>query len=138
MASTGIINGTDLLIKVDTKVIARLTSNDFNLERETKDVTTKTSAGWRDILVYKKSFSFSANGFYEEKTGSTYKFFEDLYDACIAGTAVTVKVGSTVTGDVYYSGTAYIKSIKQGAPVEDTVTYTVSFEGTGALTKGTN
>lgn len=138
MATTGMVNGTDITIMVATKVIARLTSNDFNLEREVKDVTTKQSAGWRDILVYKKSFNFSANGFYEEKTGSTYKFFEDLYDAWAAGTLVTVKVGSSTSGDVTYSGSAYIKSLKQGAPVEDTATYTVQFEGTGAITKATN
>lgn len=138
MATTGMVNGTDITIKVGTKVIARLTSNDFNLEREIKDVTTKQSAGWREILVYKKSFNFSANGFYEEKTGSTYQFFVDLYDAWNTGSAVTVRVGSSVSGDVYYEGSAFIKSIKQGAPVEDTATYTVSFEGTGAITKATN
>ena len=66
----------------------------------------------------------------------------------IARTAVTVKFttinngtvdGVTpVTGDVIYSGSAFIESVDMTADMENPVTYSVSFKGTGVLTIATN
>lgn len=134
-----LVNGTDITLRYSGQVIARLTSNDFNLTSEILDTTSKDDAGWRTILPAKKSFNFSAEGFYEEKPNApTKKYYEDLYDALIAGTALTVRIGGTAAGTEYYEGIVYVSNITLGAPVEDTTTYSVTLEGSGALTKGTN
>jgi hypothetical protein len=58
-------------------------------------------------------------------------------------TAVTVKFttvsGTTpVTGDLIWSGSAFIESMDITADMESPVTYSVSFTGTGQLTQATN
>ena len=43
-ATTGIINGTDMLVYVDSVAIAHSTSCTLNLTSATRDVSSKTSA----------------------------------------------------------------------------------------------
>lgn len=134
MATTGIVNGTLGLISVGGTVVSHLTNVDVSFEMATRDATTKDSGGDKDVLEGLKSFSGSASGYFAED--ATYGF-EDLYDAYTARTAVTVLWTSEVSGDVTYSGSAYITSLSRSAGVEESVTFEVSFEGTGSVTKGT-
>jgi hypothetical protein len=50
----------------------------------------------------------------------------------------TVSGTTPVPGDVYWTGDAFIESVDITADMENPVTYSVSFKGTGALTTGTN
>lgn len=132
MASTGILNGTLAVIKVGGTAIAHLTSNDISFEMATREATTKDSAGNKEILEGLKSFSGSGSGYFAED--ATYGF-EDLYDAYTARTAVTVRWTTGITGDIYYEGSCYITSLNRTDGLEESSTFEVSFEGTGAVTK---
>ena len=53
-------------------------------------------------------------------------------DAFLNGTTVTVKL--YVDGTNYYQGEAYINSLSIEDPVDDVVSISIEFTGTGALT----
>lgn len=134
MATTGKQSGTLVALYMGGVKIAHLTSNSDSHTSATRDVTTKDSAGWEEVIVSLKSWEKSADGYFAED--STYGY-EDLYDAWAAGTALVVMVSSQVAGDVKYSGSAYITSLQRTAPKEETMTFSVTLKGTGAITKAT-
>lgn len=132
MASTGILNGTLAKIQVGGVTIAHLTSNSLTFDMSTRDSSTKDSNGWKESLEGQKSFSGSAEGFFAEDASYGY---EDLYDVFIARTKVVVTWTTDVTGDMEYSGDCFITSLERTDGLEESSTFSVSFEGTGAVTK---
>ena len=137
-----ILNGTLGMISVDGNVIANLTSCDISTEMSTREATTKTSAGNRELLEGMKSWSGSASGFFED--GDTTGF-KALSAALQARTAVDLiyteydATGTTVaSGSEVYTGKIYITSVSRSDGLEESATFECSFEGTGALTFGTN
>jgi predicted secreted protein len=40
-----------------------------------------------------------------------------------------------VSGDEYFQGSAYITGLPMNAPMEDNISFTMSLQGTGKLTK---
>lgn len=132
MPTTGPINGTLYKITVGGTEIDSLTSNSVSFSMDTRDVTTKDSSGNRELLATISSASYSAEGIVA--LDDTYGV-EELYDAFIARTAVAVVFTTGLTGDVQWTQNAIITSCEIDAPMEDNVTFSASFEGTGAITK---
>jgi len=131
MASTGILNGTLAVIKVAGTAVAHLTSNDISFEMATREATTKDSAGNKESLEGLRSFSGSGSGYFAED--ASYGFTH-LYAAYTARTPVTVKWTTNVIGDMEYSGSCFITSLSRTDGLEESSTFEVSFEGTGAVT----
>jgi predicted secreted protein len=150
MATTGIFNGTSLLVLIGTEVIGYATSCSLSLAIDTPDSSTKQSLGWADEIGGQRSWSLTTDGLATVVPGTvaTYVTTAELNALAIARTAVTVKfttvdnstVGgiTPVSGDVVYSGSAFIESVDLTADMENPVTYSVSFKGTGPLTIATN
>jgi predicted secreted protein len=150
MATTSVFNGTSLVVLIGTEVIAFATSCSLSIAIDTPDSSTKQSLGWADEIGGQKSWSLTTDGLATVVPGSvaTYISTTELSNLAIARTAVTVKfttvnndtVGGVtpVTGDTIYSGSAFIESVDMTADMENPVTYSVSFKGTGPLTIGTN
>ncbi len=145
MATNNVINGTLAVIKTgtsngDATTIALSTSASLSFSMETRDISNKGSAGWRELLEAQKSWSVSCEGVYAMKdaAGGTIKNYEDFFDLMVARTPLYIEINTDVTGDEYYGGQCYITSLEQTAPMEDNMTYSMSFEGTAALGKGTN
>ena len=134
MPSIGILNGTLAKIQVAGTTIAHLTSNSLTFDMSTREASTKDSSGWKESLEGQKSFSGSAEGFFAED--ATYGY-EDLFDVFAARTLVVVTWTTDVTGDIEYSGSCYITSLEKTDGLEESSTFSVSFEGTGAVTKAT-
>lgn len=142
-ASTAIMNSTNVVIGISTDAgvtyssIARATSASLSVSMDVRETTNKDSAGWRELLEGLKSWSLSADGLVcFNVTGK--KTISDLYGHLNTRTAITVKFGSAGSGEKVYSGLAYVTAVSQDSGFEDNVTYSVSFEGAGALTEGTN
>lgn len=131
MATTGKFNGTDILVYVDGVAVAHATSHTLNVNAEMIDATTKSSAGWKDILPGLRDWSIDAEGLvaYDATEG-----VEELYADITGRTQVTVKFTTEVTGDARWTGSAYVSSMSLSAPMEDVVSYSISFAGDGALT----
>ena len=150
MATTSVFNGTSLVVLIGTEVIAFATSCSLSIAIDTPDSSTKQSLGWADEIGGQKSWSLTTDGLATVVPGSvaTYISTTELSNLAIARTAVTVKfttvnndtVGGVtpVTGDTIYSGSAFIESVDMTADMENPVTYSVSFKGTGPLTIATN
>ena len=141
-ASTAIMNATDVLIQFSTDgttydEVGRMTSASLSISMETRDTSTKDSAGWRELLEGQKSWSLSGDGLVVYSlTGADG--FSDLYGYLNGRTNLYVKFGSVGSGEKVYSGRGFITSLDQEAGMEDNTTFSFSFEGTGALTEAAN
>jgi len=64
MASTGIRNGTDLLIYIGGTAVAFSTSHDLNLNMATRETTNKDTAGWKTSLSGVRDWDTSGEAFF--------------------------------------------------------------------------
>jgi TP901-1 family phage major tail protein len=141
-ASTAIMNATDVLIQFSTDgvtydEVGRMTNASLSISMETRDTSTKDSAGWRELLEGQKSWSLSGDGLVVYSLAGA-EGFADLFGYLGGRTNLYVKFGSTASGEKYYSGRGFVTSLDQEAGVEDNVTFSFSFEGTGVLTETAN
>ena len=122
------IKGLDVLIKVGSQVVGGQRNASLEMSAETIDTTVKSTGGWAAKIPGIKSWTSSCDGVY---------FLDDAglqaaQTAFMNGTEVQL-VFSNSSG-LAYSGQAVITSMSVEAGQEDVVSYTISFEGTGALT----
>lgn len=134
MPSTGKQNGTLVALYIGGVKQTYATNASLEINNETIDVSCKDSSGWRDILAGMRSWSMSGDFIFAEDAALN---FEDVFDDINGRTSVTARISTEVTGDVYYEGTAYITSASMSGGVEDAQVYSMSLEGTAALSKGT-
>ena len=135
MATSGIMNGTLLGVYVGSTLIAHATEGSISLSMDTRDTTTKSSAGQRALLEGTKSGTISVSALYAEDAAYGV---DDLMTPWAARTTVTVKFSTEVSGDHFWSAAAYITSLEVSASMEDNVSYSATFELTGAITYNNN
>ena len=138
-----IFNGTDLVLTVSPSsggANAKLMHSQnvsLSMNVDTIDISTKDSAGNREIIGGQKSFSLSADGLmdFAGVAGDTEP--DELFTQAMARTAVTFVFGlaSPASGDYTYSGSGFITSIEYSGATEDAPTYSCSIEGSGTLTQ---
>ena len=124
------IKGLDVLIKVGSQVVGGQRNASLEMSAETIDTTVKSTGGWAAKIPGIKSWTSSCDGVY---------FLDDAglsaaQTAFMSGTPVQLVFSNT--DGLAYSGQAVITSMSVEAGQEDIVSYTISFEGTGALTVG--
>lgn len=144
MATDNIINGTLCVIKTGADhatatAFAFSTSASISLSMDTRDISNKSSAGWRELLEAQMSWSASVEGLYalNDASSSAVKNYDDLYALLTSRTATFLELSSGVTGDKYYYGQVFLTSLEQSAPMEDNMTFSATFEGTAALSEAT-
>lgn len=122
------IKGLDVLIKVGSQVVGGQRNGSLEMSAETIDTTVKSTGGWASKIPGIKSWTSSCDGVY---------FLDDAglkaaQTAFMSGTEVKLEFSKGT--ELVYSGQAIITSMSVEAGQEDVVSYTISFEGTGALT----
>ena len=135
MATTGILNGTDLVVQVGGTAITHATSASINFNMETREATTKDSAGYTEVLSGLRSVTIDVEAM--TALDATYGF-EDLYTVWENRTELTLKFGTTETGDQVYSVNGYMTSLAVSSGVEDSSTFSASFQCTGTVTESNN
>jgi len=141
MAATSIMNSTDVVIQISEDggtsydIIGRATSASLSVSMETRDTTNKDSAGWQENLEGLKAWSLSGDGLVTYSISGDFDTPDDLFTLLSNRTKVKVKFGSATSGEVDYTGDAYLVSYEQEAGVEENVTYSFGFTGTGVLTQ---
>ncbi len=141
MASTSIMNSTDVVIQISEDdgltydIIGRATSASLSTSMEVRDTTTKDSAGWQENLEGLKSWSLSGDGLVTYSISGDYDTPDDLFTLLSNRTQVKVKFGSATSGEIDYTGDAYLTSYEQEAGVEENVSFSFGFTGTGVLTQ---
>ena len=137
-----IFNGTDLILKVSPSsggtAVKLMHSQNVSLSMnvDTIDISTKDSAGFRDLLGGQKSFSLSADGLMDFGGVAGDTEVDELFTQALARTAVTFIFGIADASAYNMSGSGFITSIEVSGGTEDAPTYSVSIEGTGVLTVG--
>lgn len=141
--TTGILNASSIRFFTGTvdgthTVVANVTECSISLSTDVRDITTKTSAGWREILPALKSASINVSGYFAEDATNG---FNALVDYQIAGTKVyatfsNVGAGTSPNvGDEEFDVVGYITSIEQTAGFEDNVTWSLTMDLTGAVVR---
>lgn len=141
--STGIINASSIRVFLGTTddsevVVDHVTECSISLNTDIRDITTKTSGGWREILPSLKSASLSLSGLFAEDATNN---FNQLVDHQIAGEKLYViftNVGAGTAanaGDEQFDVSGYITSLEQTAGTEDNVTFSMTLEITGTVVR---
>ena len=150
MATTSVFNGTSLVVLIGSEVIGYATSCSLSLAIDTPDASTKQSLGWADEIGGQRSWSLTTDGLATVNPASSAPYIStyELNQLAIERTPVEVKFTTVnndvvdgvtpVADDVIYSGYAFIESVDMTADMENPVTYSVSFKGTGVLGIGIN
>ena len=140
MATNGVINGTKFGVYAAGVKIAFATSASISMNHNLRDTSTKDSGGWRDQLEGQRDWEVSVEGMliFTDLSGGVIsgETMNELYTAYIASRDVfTLTFNTGVTGDIGWSGQAFMTSLSADTPNEDSSTWSASFSGTGVLTQ---
>ena len=141
--TTGIINSSSIRVFTGTTlgaevVVDNVTECSISMSTDMRDITTKTSGGWRELLPGLKSASLSLSGLFAEDATNGYN---QLVDNQIAGELLYIEFTNTGagsvgnTGDEQFTVSGYITSLEQSAGVEDNVGFSLSVEVTGTVAR---
>lgn len=132
-----VLNGSDILLyDADSNFplmcqrSVTITLNDAMI-----DATCKQSGGYMVNLPGLREFSFTADALVNFDEGASDLGITTLFAAYEARTPINILIANPVLVQAYYTGLAYVESIEVNAPMEDVVSYTVSFTGTYTITE---
>jgi predicted secreted protein len=134
MATTNVINGTLLGVYVGGTLIAKSTSCTLSITHSTRNSSNKDSGGWEEALGGMRAWTIA--GDFLDAEDAAYRF-DDLFALIGSRASATLKMSSEVSGDKYYTGSAILTQLDREGPLEDNVSGSYSFKGTGALTEAT-
>lgn len=129
------IAGKDILLSVwdstGSKLIAVAGQQGLtiNRDKDTIEVTSKDSQGWKQNIVGFKEWSIDNDGIYVRDHDS-HKLMKEAFDG---DDPVLIKVTNQKAKTDLFGGLALVTSYPIEAPYDDAVTYTVTLTGTGAL-----
>ena len=135
MATTGVFNGTNLLLKICGTTVGHTTSCSLSLSLDTPEATTKDSAGFSEYIGGVKGGEISFEGLIA---------YDDSFNAIQAAdnllnrTKLTCVFGTVESGDAIYTADAFLTSVEMSGEMESAVTYSGSLIITGAIVKSTN
>lgn len=129
-----VINSTLMAIYVldsTYKKVGHSTDASIEYTMSPRDITTKDSAGYRELLEGLRSWTASGSCLYDP--AATYGV-DELFAACEARTPITIRFMTNVAGQTKWQGSGYVSSVSiSSADAEGNVTASFAIEGTGAL-----
>lgn len=135
MATTGVFNGTNLILKVENNTVGHTTSCTLSLSNDLPEATTKDSSGFQEVIAGVMSGEISFEGLvaYDDTANAI-----EMADFLLARTQLTCVFGTAVSGDDVYTAEGFLSSVEMSAEAESPVTYSGSITLTGSITKSTN
>jgi TP901-1 family phage major tail protein len=135
-----IINGTVYLLKIGADgsevAIPDQTEGSISINMETRDITTKDSSGYRELLEGVRSASISVSGLVDDDGSGGAG--ADLFAVLNGRSTTHIIFGLDAASDDYhYECDAFCTSLEISAGTEDNVTYSATFEVTGSITEVT-
>lgn len=131
-------NGHNLRIYIGGSAVAKATTCQMNLSTDMIETAHKdtagTGSGFKESQPGQKSGTMSTTALYAEADND----IDTIFDAWSSGTAQTLKFSDEVSTNRYWTATGYITSISKNAPDNEIVTYTVTWDLSGAITRGVN
>ena len=134
MATAGKHNGTLIGVYVGGVLVGASTSGSVDLSVSEIAVTSKDSAGRKEVIGGESNWSIS--GDFLDNIGGTYEF-SDFYALFESKALVEVRFSTDVSTDKYYIGLGLLTSVNKAAPQEDVATGSFTFTGSGKLSEKT-
>ena len=134
-----VVNGSDILLSVEDKVIACATSHSIELTNAVREISCKGSGDFSSAEYGRFSWTVSTDALLNlGMSATTYVSYSDLMALMIDKTIVSIKSEYDQDGDaantMTITGDCIITSISQTSPDSDNASYSVSLQGRGALT----
>jgi predicted secreted protein len=139
MATSGVTNGTLMSVKFGESVAAVFplqTECSISVSMDTRDITTKGSGGYRELLGGLRSGSITFSALHDMDQTNGLSELMGVYNSSTARGECSVAFTTDVTGDDYYTATAMLTSLDISAGTEDNVTISGTFELSGTITFG--
>ena len=133
-------NGDNLIIKMDVgsgpEEVALSTDCKLTVDLAMSKATTKDSNGWEESIASNLKWVMDASAMVDFHPSSGFLGVADLMQAQMSRSKVTLyfTMKSPAGGDRQWWGVGFITKCEQAAKQGEIVTYTASFQGTGALT----
>lgn len=124
------INGTDLVLKVETNAVAHTTSASLSIEMATIDVSSKDSSGNQEVIGGQKSSTIDFEGL-TDFASSGYGI-DDLFDLLDNRTEIDWILG--IDNGANFNGKGFITSLSLDSPMEDATTYSGTITVTDGVT----
>lgn len=126
--------GVDILLKVKrssgtAEVVAGQRNATLNRAKDTIETTNKTTGGWKTFLPGLKEWSVDADGVYVID-GEGYELLEDAFNN---DTPIIIELGEAGSGELGFTGEAILTEFPIECPYDDTCTYSITLQGSGAL-----
>jgi len=140
--ANGQLSGTDLGVYIGGTLIAYSTSATLNINHSPRSTSNKEDGGWETAMSGYRNWDVSCDAMYAwlDPAGSAIsnETLSEIFTGYIhtrASFTLTFGTTGSTAGDTKYTGTAWLTSASLSAPNEDTATFSVSFQGSGALTQ---
>ena len=135
MATTGVFNGTNLILKIEDTALGHTTSCSLSLNNDLPEATTKDSNGFQEVIAGVMSGELSFDGLvaYDDTANGI-----ELADYLLARTQLTCVFGTIESGDAIFTAEGFLSSVEISAEMESPVSYSGSITLTGAITKSIN
>jgi len=118
--------------------VAFSTNATISITRDLRDITNKDSGGVSESLPGQKSFEITVDAL--EDLTADYEL-QSKINELLAGTEVDIRFSQRLTSgdnnDVCLQGTAFVSSITANGGVEENLTYSATFTGTGSFQMST-
>ena len=132
----GLLQGTTMRIKKGTKTLFHETDASLSSTIDFKEVASKDTDG-KLVTPGTQSWSLTANALVANDAGALQADLAELYNDHKNKILVTIEFSTQVSGDIIFSGSAYVETFNVQATNEEEVTGDFSFKGNGALAIGT-
>jgi TP901-1 family phage major tail protein len=122
--------GRNMILSVGGSDVTGQTDGTLTLTGDTVDVTVKSDAGVTAYLQSREGWTFDASGILDDEADTGWVALYTAFNAqTVAACVFTTPAAATWTGN------AYVTSLEITGPSDDTLSYSVSLQGTGAITK---
>ena len=135
MSTTGVFNGTNLILTVEGATVGHTTSCSMSLSMDTPEATTKDSNGFSEYIGGVKGGELSFEGLiaYDDASNAI-----EMADFLLARTQLTCVFGTAEAGDAIFTAEGFLSSVEMSAEMESAVSYSGSITLTGAIVKSSN
>lgn len=128
------LNGKLIRVYVDDVAVAHATESSISLTKDTRDASSKDTAGWKCNLSGLRSASISSSALLV-LNGNVGR--DQLFAAFNGDATVAIRWSTNVSGEKEFAGDFIVTSLEESAPNEDNATLSANFESAGAVTLNT-
>ena len=146
MATTSIINGTNLLVYVENgaqlNCVGYSTSCSISISHNPRSTTNSTNGGWQSRMAGDRDWEISVDAFIAMEADPAsilnLNFYHFFSQYMLTRNSMTLRFGNEIADDYYYEGEAFLTSMELTGTNDESGTYSMTFVAAGPLTQQNN